>query len=360
MKKILLASIALGAMVFASCSKNGGEETVDPTGTVELVVKLDMEEPAEQPATRMITAPGTTGQLKLNDGHIFIINGAGSVVQHVVLDVAAASSATGQVITTPVSSGSRVYILGNIPSSVTPGSINSLTQLQTTVVNIQTSGQTDYTKAFLANQDGTPVPITVTTPSSGSTPGSATVTVSLVPLYSRLELAQVSGGPNIVSFTVTGVYVDRYYSSFTLTGQSSGSVWNQSTKTDFTGNIGDAGSWASTGAQGSAVANPGSGQSWTYHMASDDLPRFIVKVENVVYMNGTQQTTVTDPRYITVTGYSGTAPTKFERGKIYQIATLPFTENNLGMTPNQSNVNLNVKTQVVDWVPTPLTPTVSR
>jgi hypothetical protein len=354
MKKILSAAIALSAVAFASCSKDGGEE-LEPTGDVQqLVVKLDMEEPAEA-ATRMTTAPGTTGQLKLNDGHIFIINGAGSVVQHVVLDVPAASSTTGQTITTPVSSGSRVYILGNIPSTVTPSSLNTWSQIQTTVVNMQTAGQTDYTTAMLANQDSSS-PMAIQ--SSGT--GTASVTVPLAPLYSRMELAQVSGGPNIVSFTVTGVFVDRYYSSFTLTGASSGSVWNQTTKTDFTGNIGDTGSWASTGAQGSAVAVPASGQSWTYHMASDDLPRFIVRVENVVYMAGTTQTTIAEPRYITVSGYSGTAPTKFERGKIYQIANLQFTENNLGTTPNPTNVTLNVKTQVVDWVPTPLTPTVSR
>jgi hypothetical protein len=354
MKKILLASIALSAMAFASCSQSGSEESGQPSEPLEtLVVKLDME---EAPATRMITAPGTTGQLKLNDGHIFIINGAGSVVQHVTLDVAAATSAAGQTIATPVSSASRVYILGNVPASVNAASINSWDQIQTTVVNFQSAGQTDYTKALLANADGQAASITTNT---SVTPATGSVTVQLSPLYSRMELAQVSGGPNIVSFTVTGVYVDRYYNAFTLTGNSSGTVWNQSTNTDFTGNIGDTGSWASTGAQGSAVANPGTGQSWTYHMAAADVPRFIVKIENLVYMNNGQQTTVTAPRYITVSGYSGTTITKFERGKIYQIANLQFNENNAATTPNPQNVVLNVKTQVVDWVPTPLTPTVS-
>ena len=353
MKKILLMAIATTAVVFASCKQDIDSDNAlgQTLATQELVIKLDLGE--ESAASRMTTAPGATGQLKLNDGHIFVINNTGSVTQHVVLDVAAATSATGQTLTTPAASDSRIYILGNIPSTLTPGSISTYDQLRTTVVNITTAGQTDYTKALLANSDGQAVMVT----SSGT--GTATVTVPISPLYSRLELAQVSGGPNIVSFNVTGVFVDRYYSSFTLTGASSGALTNQTQRSDFTGNIGDTGNWASTGAAGSAVAVAGSGLSWTYHMAADDLPRFIIRLANVVYNDSQgQQHTLEGTRYITVTGYSGNAPTKFERGKIYQIATITFNETNAALTPNPTNVTMNVKTQVVDWVPTPLTPTV--
>ena len=351
MKKILLMTLVSTAVAFVSCAKEGGSETdLQPiTATENLIVKLDL---GENVTTRMITAPGTTGQLKLNDGHIFVINNTGSVTQHVVLDVAAATSANGQTLTTPASSDSRIYILGNIPSTITPGSLTTYDQIRATVVNMQSAGQTDYTKALLANADGQAVMVT----STGT--GTSSATVQLSPLYSRLELAQVNGGANIVSFTVTGVFVDRYYSSFTLAGASSGTLKNQGTNTDFSDNIGDAGNWASTGAAGSATANPGTGNSWTYHMAADDLPRFIVRVTNVVYNDNGTQRTLDGTRYITVTGYSGNAPTKFQRGRIYQVANVTFNENNAALTPNPTNTTMNVKAQVVDWVPTPLTPTV--
>jgi hypothetical protein len=95
-------------------------------------------------------------------------------------------------------------------------------------------------------------------------------------------------------------------------------------------------------------------------MASDDLPRFIVRLTNVVWNNNGTQQTLDGVRYVTVTGYSGNAPAKFERGKIYQVANIQFTEANAAMTPNPTNVTLNVKTQVVDWALTPLTPTLAR
>ena len=348
MKKILFMSIALAAVGFASCAKDSKNSESD--ATKKMTIRL---EGVLLQNSRMIEAPGQTGKLVLNDGYIYVINSAGSIVQSVKLDVAAATSATGQQLATPVSSDSRVYILGNIPSTITPTSFTTWEQMEATVVSISTAGQTDYTKAMLANSDGQPKMVSTTSATT------ATVDIQLSPLYSRLELAEVEGGANVVSFTVTGVFVDRYYSSFTLAGKSSGPVWNQASKTDFTGNIGDSGSWASTGAVGSAVAVPGTGQSWVYHMAADDLPRFIVRLERVVYndANGQPQT-LQGVQYITVTGYSGTAPAKFERGKIYQVAAVTLDPSKTSLVPNPTNVVMTVTAKVVDWVPTALTPTI--
>ncbi|MDR1756590.1 MAG: hypothetical protein LBR65_06525 [Culturomica sp.] len=350
MKKILLMTIAFSALVFASCSKESGKEAEGDV--TQLTVRLA----GVLPETRMTGTAGQTGQLKLNDGQIYIVNAAGSVLQSVVLDVAAATGA-GQAIATPVPSDSRVYILGNVPKTVNTGSLTTLDQIKSTAVLISASDQNDYTKAALANASGDAVPLTV----SGTT---ATVMVEISPLYSRMELNRVVGDSSIVSFRVTGVFVDSYYSSFTLGGGSAGVIWTQSQKNDFTGNIGDTGAWNSTGTPPNTVAVPATGQVWAYHIAAADLPRFIVRVENIVYndRSGTQHT-MSGVYYVTVTGYTGAAPTKFERGKIYQIQSVQIRAlansggpANISTQPNPTNVTTTVQTKVIDWVATPLTP----
>jgi hypothetical protein len=169
-----------------------------------------------------------------------------------------------------------------------------------------------------------------------------------------MELTEVRGGPNITGFTVTGVFVDSYFPSFTLTGESSGPIRYQSQSTQFAGVMGDQpGPWQATGAAGNMVANPGAGMVWAYHVAAADLPRFIIRLENVQTTTGPQA----GVRYVTVTGYSS-GITRFERGRIYQIPAITFTETQTAATPNPANVPVTVVVRMVDWIPTQLTPVI--
>jgi hypothetical protein len=101
------------------------------------------------------------------------------------------------------------------------------------------------------------------------------------------------------------------------------------------------------------VANPGAGMVWAYHVAAADLPRFIIRLENVQTTTGPQA----GVRYVTVTGYSS-GITRFERGRIYQIPSITFTETQTAATPNPTNVPVTVVVRMVDWIPTPLTPVI--
>ncbi len=324
-----------------------------------LTVKLSV---STGPATRMIEAPGTTGQLgqavPLQNGHIFILDQSGNVVNQAAMNVAQATG-TGQQITGAIAPNSRVYVLANIPSSVDVTTLTSWQRIQQTVVTISASQQNNYRTAALANASGQPAGITTGTGAAGT----GTVTVEISPLYSRFELTDVRGGPTIQAFNVTGVFVDSYFPSFTLDGQPSGPIHYQAQSTNFAGSFGDgppvttapnAGPWAATGTAGNMVATAGAGMVWAYHVAAADLPRFIVRLENIQTTGGT---TIAGPRYITVSSYSGQAPTRFERGRIYQVS-LPFTEAQLAMTPNPSYVTITAQVRVVDWIPTQLTPVI--
>lgn len=367
MKKLLLTTIGALALAisFSSCAKDKGAS--EPAGNEFERINIKISGVTRVPSTRLVEAPAVQGQLVLQNGQIFIINSLGSIVQSVPLDVAAATTSPGQTITTPVSSDSRVYVLGNIPSSVNVAQFTTFEQLRSYAVLISHSEQINYKTALMGNDTGSPSSVI----EMDSATNTATANVTIAPLYSRIELAEVVGSSNVVSFDVTGVFVDEYYGSFTLTGAAAGAIYHQSTRTDFTGNIGDAGTWSSTGGLGTAVATPGGTNVWAYHVASSGLPRLIIRLNHIMIDNdgdGGDAPVMIDLngdgngiRYITVTGYQGdNVPANFERGKYYQIASIVLDasdeDGNIGQEPNPTDVTVTAQLQVRDWTPVVLLP----
>lgn len=347
-KQLFVAALA-ATTLFASCSKENNNETTKET--TQLSVKI-----SGVVKSRAVEAPGETtqGTIQLTNGHIFVINPLGAVIYDEALVVADATGA-GQVLGQSVPADSRVYIIGNIPSA----DVTTIAGLATfDAIKTQTSAmttQTDYTEAALANSDGLPASITVATTT-------ATVDVSIKPLISRLELAQLKGGANtagdaITAFTVTGVFVDSYYPSFTYIGGNSGTIFDQATSATFTG-IGDAGTWAASGTP--LVAAPASGNVWAYNVASGGIapliPRFIIRLSGVKYTpnGGTEIDLGTTSYYLTVTDYkvSGVSVPAFERGKIYRIGAangITFTPDDLALTPNPVDIDLTVNVSIDEW-----------
>ncbi len=232
------------ALLAVSCQK-GTDGPND--GRTQLTIKLG----DGSGNTRSVESPGLTVGLTLTDGHIFVINNVGSVIYDVALDIAAAYGSSGQKLMDKtntsdplrVSSDSRVYVLGNIPASVNVASLSSWSQIEAATSRIvydkttpANSLNTDYTKAPVANESGQPENITVTG-SQGS------VAINLVPLYTRLEIAKITGTGNITAFRVAGVYIDKYYDTFTMTGgvPAAAVAWDLQQGTVFTDNIGDVG-----------------------------------------------------------------------------------------------------------------------
>ncbi len=195
----------------------------------------------------------------------------------------------------------------------------------------------DYTTPPMANEAGKPAIIKV----NGD---EGLAEIKLQPLYSRLELHQITS-LNRVRYTVAGVYVDSYYSRFTMTGDGSGEVWNQEQDTDFTaasenGNVGESNigdvatgdEWKSM--ENNNVATPSGDNVWAYHMAAGAAD-------------------------ITVSGYKSDSDEwngKFEPGRIYKVTNINFDENDLGPTPNPKEIQLVVKIEVLKWVPVVLNP----
>jgi hypothetical protein len=380
MKKFLVLAVSAMALMFASCDK-GGDETGVPEeqkNFSRLVVRIANADP--DAATRVVS-PGApaTNNITVRNGTIFIIDQAGSVVGRIALDVTAAAGSTGQVITGTYAANSRVYIVGNQGSGLFDSqTLNSFDAIDRTVITLSKGNQPQsYADAMVANNSGTPEPVALTAPSSPSAPnsGTATVSVALSPLYARLELWDVRGNATVTSFTVTDVFVDSYYSQYTLTGKQAGQVKYQQQSTVWTDNIGDSGSWPSTSGLGTAVSNPNPTPAtppampnrmvWAYHMAGFDVPRIIVRFSNVV----SSPTPAAGAVYLTVKGYDNLTTSSFQRGRIYRIGAdakgtatpataLTLDPTKLSTVPNDNQVSINVRVSVSDWTIVPLTPSV--
>lgn len=359
MKKILLMA-ATAAMMFTSCTKSENAGTGVEPGMARLIVKIAGVKSAA--GTRAVTAPGATGNLKLNDGYIFVVDGSDKISYVEAISGLTPGLTHEQELTSLVASDSRVYILGNIPSDITPANFavgDPFSEIEAAVSAI--ANNTDYTDAALANSNGAPKAITLSTTDEGE----ASVAIDLSPLYSRMELVKMVGGDYITSFTVKGVYVDDYFDSFKMTGAEAGSQHQQEQGTDFSGVMGDNAGWDSALDGSDVIAAPTTGSVWAYHMASAALPRFIIHLGNIKYdtdgAGAEPEVTISGDRYITVSGYDEEASglISFERGKIYRIGAddgITFELDELGLTPNPENVTLTVNVQVIDWVVEPLTP----
>ena len=340
MKKMFFLMAAVAAMILSSCANEVAE---DEKEMVTLTIKL-----SGIAKTRAVEAPAAANQVVLSNGYIFVMRPFGEIEFYEPLNVAQATG-TGQTLTTTVLTDWRVYIIGNVPSTVTTTVLNGLStfaDIQALASYIGT--QTDYKQVALANSDGLPAIIGL--PSSGV----SSVNVSIKPLISRLELGNVSADPSgqdqFTAFAVTGVFLDDYFPDFTFGGGHSGSIFSQGVSTTFTG-VGDipATPWVATGTPLSAT--PAGGDVWAYNVASGDPTRLIIRLTGVKYNpagGGAEVDLSANTYYLTVWGY-GTTFTIFERGKVYRTNIIFKDHFNLSVLPNNLWVDLVVQVTVEDW-----------
>jgi hypothetical protein len=354
--------------------KNG---TITPQGQTAITVQIAG---MKAPDTRMVQGPGTTtiNTLTGENHYIYVLksDAEGTVIYGETLKPAEVAGQTlGEGETMYFPDDSRIYILANIPSDVTNYTWDKVANLAaikalTSTITYDQAGpvNTDLTAPAMSNFDGEPVAV------GDPVSGLATANVKISPLYARIEFVGVKGLNHIESFDVAGVYLDNYYSVFSMTGEAKGSLHsNGSAKTFPAGWFGDAGPWnAPTG----VTAGPG----WAYHAApAAKVPSIIVELKNLTFKydngSGTPTTTapvITDSRFLTVASYNnktgGTPYTgQFERGKIYKISLLTFdhvysddsnddNDDVVPDTPNPTSVTLKAVVTVENWAPVELSP----
>jgi hypothetical protein len=384
MKKYFLMAVAATAMLFASCSND--DTPVVAEKDVLVTIKLGGVK------TRAVEAPAIQGELEMRNGWIYVIAPNGDVTYSEQLNVGtvnAGNTSGEQTLGQLISADSRIYIIGNVPGLAPfPTGVNPI--VATTLAGIKLAAnypQANYALAALANSTGEPVAINLTgnrIPQGDPNAGAeiANVTVPVKPLFSRVELAEIAGGGNIIGYDVTGVMVDDTYPQFRWGGGHAGAIRSQGMKTDFevTGAPHDLGTWNAVEVtltpDNKWVAAPDNNEVWAYNVASAFthpfnplegylFPRFLIQVENVQTKPGYEKPA---PKYyLTVRYYKDETDTvinnfHFERGKIYQVGGpkgsygFTFDEEDLQIYPNLDTVELTVEVEVIDWVPVIIIP----
>ncbi len=392
--KTFLVLAAASSVLLASCMRESPSDVDVKEG--RLTIRLS----GVRPSSRAVEPAGETGQVtdaSLVNGHIFVFTPLGAWFMDEALKLDEATTEQGQELSKPVPSDSKVYVVGNIPWGTTVselfGTKPTLSKVKEALSLMTT--QTDYTKPALANKDGVPTGIQERTPEDGGDEDEEVVfetIIKLYPLFSRLELHSLEAVANdagdvITSFTITGVYVDNYYPSYTYGGYGDGTRFNNGTNTDFSEYTGfyknesaDPG-WAAQWIEDEdgeepeleprLIATAGGSNVWAYNVASspsggeNDVPRLFIRLTGIKYIPADAVGGGGEVRWNKASGASIVPLDELKansydrhiprwRDVLYRIGSstgnpFTFSLDDLSGTPNPSNVKLYVTVSVEDW-----------
>lgn len=265
----------------------------------------------------------------------------------------------------------NVYVVANVHSStlpvIAPGT--TLTAINNTVQNIYDQQTANAASVVLANKDKAIV-------STGSTTGTASngnlefkAAIELAAIVSRIQIASITKDGTITGFNLAGIYIDNFYQNMSIGGDLTSIIKATA------GNVAD----FKLSAEGSVtpykingqlfdeIVSPTttlplapSGKVYGYQIfpvagGLSTVPYIILKLTNVV---GTTRTFPNTAYYIAVKAYKdgATSFTSFEAGKIYTIASIPVSENNIVTDPTQSLINVTVNVTIAPWTDKALNP----
>jgi hypothetical protein len=369
MKKLFLMA-ALAAMVGVSCQQTPANEGD--------LASLSIRVAGNSTPTRAVipAVDAADPQLDLTNGvnMVYVLRGDNVIHSEALTNLAETNA--GQSLAggdKKFTMDCTVYVLGNIPANITDVNFTTLTALKaaTSVISYETGAatNTDYLHPAMGNRGGTPA--VVTDPESDNI---AKAVVNVAPLYSRITLAGLQGGEWISSFKVKAVYLDDYNSTFSMSAVGSDNHSN-GTDTDLFDKFTDDG-WfgdevGTTWSNGNGAITAGSGKLWGYNVAAGTLVRVIIELEDVeVYAPSVADenvpdpalptTTIADPAFVTVVGYTNASVVAFEAVKIYNVRVVSFDKGNISDEPNDSLVAINAQVNIDEWAPIDLDPIVGR
>ncbi len=377
--------IAAAAILLAGCAKNeGGDENVRS-------VRVSIKQAGV--TTRALGTHITDAQpVTFSSGKLLFTNNANEITKEVTVSNDSAPYSTtavgkgtleaGAWITGVPSSSTKVFFIGNPPGDISPA-IALGAKVSDLMINVKSQYDTGGNVGNVTLWGGDDL-TTARTPATGPSGGSLTAndyeaTFDVVPISARLEIGEIvakhSGGGTL-TFTLEGVFIDRYYDRMKVYGpvsasaygpladagdlKSNGSVPTMYLRDGNDGGTPPAASSYTTAMQyavydynsGGMTANPAP-QMFAYNVLADDasVPSIIIRVKDV-NVNGTPWA---GSHFLTITKlYSdpsgaNTLITALEQGRVYTIPSLEFDENDLKPTPYAGDKNAYVTVTLLNW-----------
>lgn len=382
MRKLCVSLMALLAVFFVSCStetdiieeNDGGKDVTLTISTSPLTKSLDDNQvglKAPIDATKnlivyfMDALSNTVSSYKLTTDQITAISGTG--LKFTNLDPSVKS----------------VYVVANVPSTHSDNSVatlpatapgTALTAINTTVMNIYDQQKPNAESVVLANTSKAVVGIGSTTGNASNGNAQFTATVVLTPIVSRIQIAKVSPDATITSFDLEGIYIDNFYQNMSIGGEltipikaaagesakfklsvegavtpykANGSLFNEGADME-----------KDPGKVTSELLKPVKVYGYQFFPTSTGLstvPYIILKITKVV---GKTRTFPNSAYYVAVKAYKdgSNSFTTFDPGKIYTIANIIVSENNIVTDPTQSLINVTVNVTIAPWSEKALNP----
>lgn len=374
MKKLCVSLMALVALLCVSCSNdpeipekndNGIDVTLSIT-TNPLTKALDDNQVTKtapiDPSKEFIvyfmdetTDPKVVASYQLTNDQITAIQTAGTGVKFTNLDPSVKS----------------VYVVANVPSGTLPPTApgTTLDVINGTVQNIYDQQTANAASVVLANT-GKTVETSFTSVAAASN-GNAqfTVAVELTPIVSRIQIASITKDASITSFNLAGIYIDNFYQNMSIGGALTNNIKADAGHTaDFNLSASSVTPYKINGqlfdepvSPATALALVTSGKVFGYQIfpvagGLSTVPYIILKLKNVVGTTRNFDSGTT--YYVAVKAYKDGAMsfTSFEAGKIYTIASIPVSENNIVTDPTQSLINVTVNVTIAPWTDKALNP----
>jgi hypothetical protein len=443
-------------MLLSSCSSSEEENKIDlssEVGSVHLKIIRNSSPATKAPlgvgASNPVTGAGTTAELSIgNGGHLFFVNSGGVVTKYVEIRTTTTGGANADswvewndidnevytgIIGTPTavdgviknvpSSSTKVYVFLNLPASGT-GSLTTadaanlvgfpISDLNAKVVNANNLGSATFGVQSVPVSGSGDLTATPGTSLNQSIAYEMETSFDLKAIAARIELlgfrtkaSVLHPTQTIQSFMLTGIYINNYYSSLSLTGtygalKNAGSDTLHYTPLPITTFFYDAAQNADaaylyTVDNASVTTNFGrqttisagvtevtpplpAGQAWGYNIFPNDLttsvqvkanlPHLILRLSHVVIHDASTNTDYArnGSQFVTVKGYTSAATigaqaagslAYLERGYIYQLGasgSFAISPDDLTSVPETEEISALVTATLIDWQKVEVTP----
>ena len=372
-RKIKMWLVLFFSLIITSCTVNEDEYRAD---NEEQVVTIRIIGSPMNTSTRA-EEESVTGSAAFKSGYLFFVTGnnralkqcyritpekgTATSLKDFVINVKdfwnAANTESGYSFTNVPGDVTSVYILGNVPEngSTSEENIRKITTLnKLKEIVIPVTAQNDIATITM---DG----IGNVTNVLETANLKKVANIELTPFSSRVEIASITGGGDITSFKISGIYISHFYENVKLNQDAVNELFKYTSNNEEENYTEDKkyAMMADIASPGTSLGGnkfkkqPENNKVWGYQFIPDKQGESIRIVIKLTDIQGS--TSYQSPQYLNIRGFYSnsddpTLPIKLKRGKIYNLGeSITFDESNLSPIPNPDDIDLTIKVSVKEW-----------
>ncbi|MCD7937613.1 MAG: hypothetical protein LUG98_12190 [Tannerellaceae bacterium] len=377
--KSLFFASAILLSALSACNKEDGQTPgVDPDEVQDgLFIKFSQGVNEGSRADAGQVQDGTA--VTFSSGQLFFVDASDNIVEAV--DITSTAQGGTSVTVGQLKSGvvfpavqdlaTKVYILGNHQVSPVPAKFADVLKETTDLTDQADAPSYGVANATLFGEGDI---VDASNAIKTATGADKEAIFDVWPLIARLELKKVTATTGVDGYTLSGIYINNFYYEVNVDGRSTNTSSFYNFKKDHTQYIKGAGypaTWeyllfdevgqqATINAPATSYSVTPVNDAWAYNVFANTtaVPHIVLHLTDVT-VGGTKvpnsKTTVDGEAYLTVTKYLVTnQEQQIHGGKIYRIADLTFTDQDLDelpeeKTPDEDEFSVYVEISIMPW-----------